>query len=124
VLYSLPGNLSGTLEIRNLRVSCIIGDLPEERHNSQTLIYDIFLDLDLSAVVRSDRLKDTVDYVAVATLVQKIAQEGQFHMIEALAAHTAYHIRAAFPQIQKVRLIVFKPGIIHQADGASIEISM
>ena len=54
-------NIASRLVLKGIEVSCIIGDLPEEREREQTLLVDAELELDLAKAAESDNLADSVD---------------------------------------------------------------
>jgi 7,8-dihydroneopterin aldolase/epimerase/oxygenase len=68
-------------------------------------MYDIRLEVSDAAL--SDRLEDTVDYVAVAEVVKEISDSREFHLLEALAAAVADAVRQRFP-VDRVRVRVRK----------------
>ena len=65
---------------------CIVGLRPDERHAPQPLRVKVELGVDLEVSARSGRLGDTVDYVHVDTVLAFLCREGQFLMLEPLAA--------------------------------------
>ncbi len=73
------------IQLRGLRVVCIVGVLPEERERPQPLEIDIDIYSDLSAAGHSDDLKDTVDYGAAAQLVAETCLSSQAQLLEHLA---------------------------------------
>ena len=66
-----PGT-SDCIQLRGLRVLCIVGVLPEERERPQPLELDIDIFSDLAAAGESDEMNDTVDYGAVTETVTEI----------------------------------------------------
>jgi dihydroneopterin aldolase/2-amino-4-hydroxy-6-hydroxymethyldihydropteridine diphosphokinase len=83
------------VQLRALEVFGHHGVTDEERARGQTLLYDV--DLELSDDALSDRLEDTVDYVAVAACVRDVSETRQYSLLEALAAAVADAIAARFP---------------------------
>lgn len=73
------------IQMRGLRVVCIIGVLPEERERPQPLEIDIDIYADLSAAGRSDDLHDTIDYGAAAQSVAEVCLSSQAQLLEHLA---------------------------------------
>jgi len=69
------------LDLNGLETTCIIGDLDWERTHEQTLVIDLSLELD-DSVAASDRLEDTVDYVALAQSVRDALVAARCRMIE------------------------------------------
>ena len=78
-------NNSDCIQLRGLRVVCIVGVLPEERERPQPLELDIDIYADLSAAGKSDELDDTVDYGSVATTVEEICLGMKAQLLERLA---------------------------------------
>ena len=73
------------IQLRGLRVVCIVGVLPEERERPQPIELDIDIYTDLSTAGRSDDLTDTVDYGAVAQAAAKTCLSSQAQLLEHLA---------------------------------------
>lgn len=113
---------NGQLELRGLEVRCVIGDRPEERACEQTLILDIVLTVDMSAVLASDALCDTVDYVAVADDVRAMLIARQFRMIES-AAECSAQVCLRHARVEGVCVRVEKAGVVPglRAAGVTVE---
>ena len=79
-----PSN-SDCIQLRGLRVVCVVGVLPEERERAQPLELDIDIYADLSAAGNSDDLQDTVDYGSVAQTIEEICLEAKVQLLERLA---------------------------------------
>ena len=82
--------ISDQLEICGLEVSCIIGDLPYERINEQTLLIDVQLFMDLRAAAHSDNLTDTIDYVELCEDIRSVLRRAECRMIERAAECVAF----------------------------------
>ncbi|HJL99961.1 MAG: dihydroneopterin aldolase [Acidimicrobiales bacterium] len=80
---------SDCIQLRGLRVVCIVGVLPEERERPQPIELDIDIYTDLSAAGKSDDLADTVDYGAVAETATEICLSSQAQLLEHLAQRIA-----------------------------------
>jgi dihydroneopterin aldolase len=93
------------VEVEGLEIFGQHGVGDEERARGQTFLYD--LRLEVSDAARSDRLEDTVDYVAVAEVVQEVSAARQFRLLEALAAAVADAVSKRFP-VERVRVRVRK----------------
>lgn len=112
---------SGQLELCGLDVMCMIGDRPEERVCEQTLLLDVVLSMDMSAVRASDALHDTVDYVTVAEEIRAALVAGQFRMIES-AAECAAHVALRHARVAAVSVRVEKPGVVPGLRAAAVKI--
>ncbi len=82
----MPGDL---VEIRGLRLSGIVGVLPEEQVRAQPLEIDVDLVVDQAASGASDDLDDTANYAAVIDRVQQTVEGGHPALLEYLAARIA-----------------------------------
>lgn len=109
------------LELSGLEVSCIIGDLPEEREREQVLRLDVGLELDLSVAGRSDRLEDTVDYAALAGEIDGALKAGRYSMIEAAAERVA-EVVLGDGRVRGVRVRVEKRGAVAGLAAAVVKI--
>ena len=54
------------VELADLRVPCVIGVHPEERHTPQDLVVDVRLHLDVTEAAATARLAASVDYARLA----------------------------------------------------------
>ena len=71
--------------IQDLLVRCIIGVNEDERKQKQDVLINLTLTADLSKAGKSDRFEDTVDYRGIKKQVMALAENSQFHLVEALA---------------------------------------
>jgi len=58
---------------------------------------DLDLTVDLRKAGRSDRVRDTVDYMAAAREVKELVEGRPFRLAEAVAERAAQHLLARFP---------------------------
>jgi FolB domain-containing protein len=81
--------MSDVIELRGLRVSAIVGVLPEEREREQPLVVDIDFERPFREAAASDDLLGTTNYADVLALAQAIIVEGHFLLLETLAHRVA-----------------------------------
>jgi len=110
------------VQIKKLRVRCIVGVRPRERRIRQTLLVDVTCYCNLSAKVVRDHLERTVDYSTLASKVRSVAEESQFYLIETLADRIAL-ICLENDLVQKVRVGVSKPHVIPRSQGPRVEVT-
>ncbi|MBO7654408.1 MAG: dihydroneopterin aldolase [Kiritimatiellae bacterium] len=110
------------LQLNGIEVFCVIGDRPDERNRNQYLSVDVTLLMDLSAVERSDRLEDTVDYAALTVAIQTRLREARCRMIEHAAGLVASVALGFDARIQAVRVRVEKRKAIPGLQNASVVI--
>jgi dihydroneopterin aldolase len=75
--------------IRDLRVEALIGIHKRERHVAQTVSIDLDIGLPGTAVFKSDKVADTIDYEQVALKIKALAASGHFRLVETLAERIA-----------------------------------
>lgn len=76
---------SDRIELRDLRVMCVIGVLDHERTAPQPLSIDVDLYADLSQAGATDDLTRTVDYGAVCDRIVELCNKAQPQLLERLA---------------------------------------
>jgi len=99
---------SDRIELRGLRLSAIVGVLPEERDRAQPIEIDLDIDVDLTAAGESDALDDTVDYGAVCDLIEAVVAGDQPLLLERLADRIAAGVLGADGRIDAVEVAVRK----------------
>ncbi len=112
------------IELRGLRVTAVVGVLPEERDRAQPIEVDLTLHVDLAPAGESDALGDTVDYGAVCDDVVAVCAASQPQLLERLAAQIAEACLAR-GQVERVDVAVRKlrPPVPHQLATCGVQIS-
>lgn len=104
------------LELENLAVECIIGDLPDERTHLQTLRVDVALTL-ADHAAWSDSLDDTVDYAELTETIRCTLIKAECRMIER-AAFLVAEVCMASPLVAEVTAKVTKTGAVAHLGAA------
>lgn len=109
------------IEIKALRLRCIIGFNPEERVNRQDVIIDMVLFTDLRKGGVSDNPDDILNYKTVNKAVIRHVEESSFNTVEALATSIA---RVAIVEcgVPHIQVAVQKPGALRFADSVGVVI--
>ncbi|MDA8332955.1 MAG: dihydroneopterin aldolase [Candidatus Dormibacteraeota bacterium] len=119
-----PGPLPGRLLLHGLRFFGHHGDGEPERRLGGHFVVDVELTVDLSEAARSDRLADTVPYPLAHEVARRITEEGEYHLLEALAARIAA-AELALPGVLGVRVRVTKqPRLPQQTVGFAVELAL
>lgn len=114
----------GTVSIRELRISCIVGIYPHERKREQDLYLDVDMDFDFARVAASDHLADTVDYTEVATELTNFIRAERFQIIETLGHRACELVLEKWPFLQRCRMVIRKPAAVPNAQGAVVTVSL
>ena len=109
------------IEIKALRLRCIIGFNPEERVNKQDVIIDMVLFTDLRKGGVSDNPDDILNYKTVNKAVIRHVEGSSFNTVEALATSIA---RVAIVEcgVPHIQVSVQKPGALRFADSVGVVI--
>lgn len=81
--------MSGTIEIRGLRVMGVHGALAHERVAAQPFEVDLWVETAFEAAAASDALEDALDYGPIVEAVARVVAERRFTLLEALAEAVA-----------------------------------
>lgn len=115
------------IELRGIRLSCVIGILEEERGAPQPLELHLAVGLDLDRAAGGD-LGKTLDYGRLLQEVRFLAEEGRWGLIESVAAVVLRHVLLpgggrpeGGPAVERARVRVTKPEALAGAAIPSVE---
>ncbi len=109
------------LQLRGLRLRCIVGVREEERRLRREVILTVTLHADLREACRGDRLEHTVDYSALAGRIEALVEGSSFQLIEALAEAVA-QLCLREERVQRVEVLLEKPGALRSGRAAAVQI--
>ncbi len=99
----------------------IIGIHDWEKQSKQTVFLDMDLSHDCREAARTDDIRYAMDYFAVCTQVSELVNHSEYNLIETLAEQIAQLVLTKF-NCQKVKLTLYKPGAIPEAQSVGITI--
>ena len=108
-----------TISIIDLKITCIIGILPNERVKEQTLLLNINLDVDIGDSTFADDIKETIDYTKIAEMATQLAITKKYKLIESFCRDLNNLFLNTFKVIQKTRITVKKPNALPKAKYAA-----
>lgn len=114
----------GTIELENVRIQCIIGELEHERNNEQLLLLDIEYKYDISNAVAADDIEQSVDYSVLSKMLTHFIQTSKFKLLETLCVECCSLSFDQFPAILQVKIRAKKPDAIHSIDLCSASFSL
>lgn len=97
------------IEIVGIEAFGYHGVFDHEKENGQTFRVDVHLELNLMQASLSDDLSDTVDYGAIADLVQAAIVGKPYALLEKLAGSIGDDLIAKFDVLKSVSVTVHKP---------------
>ena len=107
--------------IKNLKINCIIGILPQERVNKQTIVLNIKVGIKTIKAANSKSLDDTVDYAKLADNINQITVAGKYLLLETLAEDIAVFILDN-PLVYTVEIKIEKTEAVASATSFGVEI--
>lgn len=112
---------SDRIEIRGLRLRCIIGFNPDERREKQDVVIDMTVYTDLTHGGETDDPADIFNYKTLNKTVIRLVEASTYNTIEALATAIA---RAACVDCAAPRIVVSvqKPGALRFTDTVGVVI--
>jgi len=108
-----------TISIVDLEITCIIGILPDERVKEQTLLLDIYLDVDFGDSTFSDDINETIDYTKIAEMATQFGISKKYKLIESFCHDLNNLFLDTFKIIQQSNITVKKPNAIPKAKYAA-----
>ena len=109
--------------LSGIRCRLRVGVSPEERRNPQDCLVDVELERDLSRPMQTDDLQDALDYAQVFDLVQGLALEEEYVLLEGFAGRLETELRRALRFDGLVlRVKKLRPPLAGSLDYAGIEI--
>ena len=84
------------ISIVDLEVFYRVGVPRSERAKPQRLLLTVEMDCNFSAAIKSDDVRDTIDYFAVRELLSKFGKDRSWKLIEKLASDVAEMILSEF----------------------------
>jgi FolB domain-containing protein len=107
--------------IRELTARCRLGVTEAERRKPQDIVVTVTLHADLMKACRSDRLADSVDYKGIKLNILAELEKKSFKLIERVAQRVA-DIAMRNERVERVNVVVQKPGALRHARCSEIEI--
>ncbi len=113
--------LLDTIFIQSLHVETIIGVHAFEQNAPRPLLIDLEMGADIRVAAASDRIRDAIDYSAVAEAIAGLAAGRRFQLLETLAETLARMLFERFP-ITTLRISIGKPGAVEAAKTVGVRI--
>lgn len=113
--------MSDQIQLKGLKVRCIIGIFDWERKKKQDVLLDLSFPTDVARAAREDRIEDALDYKKIAKTTIVFVEKSRFQLVETLAERLAQHLIQKFSLLQ-VRISVSKPGAIRGSQNVGVEI--
>jgi dihydroneopterin aldolase len=100
--------MKGTLELRNIRCTCIIGVYEEERLQQQEVSLDVTVEVDFLSLRDKKNTEGTVDWAKLPESLCSLLKEHQFYLAEdaclALGKYIATHTVAQSVKVALTKL--------------------
>jgi 2-amino-4-hydroxy-6-hydroxymethyldihydropteridine diphosphokinase len=107
------------IELKGLKVPCIIGVFDWERRVKQDVVLDLIFPARVRPASRSDDLKDATDYKAVAKDCIAFVSRSSHQLVETLAEDLTRRLFRRFG-LAELELRVSKPGAVRGSKNVSV----
>ena len=107
--------------IKGLKIQTTIGFYEWEKQIKQTLVLDLDMGWNTAGAAENDELAKTLDYAEISQEVAVFANKNPVDLLETLAERLAQHLMVKY-SIPWLRLVIGKPGAVHNADNVGVEI--
>jgi len=100
--------VNDVIEVRGLRCDAVVGVFEYERQHPQPLTFDLDIERSFVIAAANDDVSSTTNYADVLTLVERVAREGQFFLLETLADRVAAAVLDFDHEVASVEVMVAK----------------
>lgn len=115
--------MKSTIELNGMKFHAYHGVLKAEREIGNDFLVDFSCVYDISKAIKTDDLKDTIDYAAVYDIISHEMQQPS-QLLEHVAGRIANALQIAFPSMHHFTIKVTKqnPPVFGQAASSSVTI--
>ena len=110
-----------TIRITDLSLKTIIGIFDWERKQKQEVVINVELEFNASKAVKSDRVKDTVDYKAITKKIIGHVEASKYFLLEKMS-DSVLKIVLEDSKVKWARVRIDKPGALRFARSVSVEL--
>ncbi|MBF0512019.1 MAG: dihydroneopterin aldolase [Candidatus Omnitrophica bacterium] len=110
------------IRINDLKVNAFIGAYAWERKSKQELFLNITIEYEASQACSTDKLKDALDYAAIASRVKMMVERSKYVLLEKLASKILSSIMSE-KRVVSASVRVDKPLAVVDAKSVSFEVS-
>lgn len=100
--------MTDTVFIEELKVPIRIGCEEEERKIIQTISIDVEIDVDTSKAAQSKNINDTICYKTVCEIIQNLAAEKEYFLLEEFGEEIALKIKEKTLNKEGIRIKIKK----------------
>lgn len=109
------------IRITDLSLKTIIGIFDWERTRKQEVVVNVEIHFNAAKAIKSDNVKDTVDYKTITKNVIRHVEDSQYFLLEKLAGEVLKLVLSD-SKIEKAKVRVDKPGALRFARSVSVEL--
>jgi dihydroneopterin aldolase len=111
------------IDITGIATSGVHGLYPDEALDAQPFVVDVTIWTTFDEAARTDRLENTIDYVAASGVVQQVVESSRALLIERLADEICNALLSQDLAVA-VRVTVHKPRAARDSRAADVSITM
>ncbi len=112
--------MTGTVEVHNLEIRCVVGIREWERRTPQQIALDFAVELPIERAAKSGRVEDSVDYSEACAMLTDFIVRGEFKLLETLVHDSIGFLKKHYPMAQRISMSVRKPSALADAAYAGV----
>lgn len=109
------------IRITELSLKTIIGIFDWERKRKQKVVINVELEFNASKAIKTDDVKDTVDYKVITKKIIQHVEESKYFLLEKMAG-SVLKIILDDPKVKRAKVRIDKPGALRFARSVSVEL--
>lgn len=109
------------IRITDLSLKTVIGIFDWERKVKQEVVINVEIHFNASKAIKSDDVKDTVDYKAVTKNIIRHVESSRHFLLEKMASEVLKIVLSA-SKVKKAKVRIDKPGALRFARSVSVEL--
>ena len=109
------------IRITDLSLKTIIGIFDWERKQKQKVVINVELEFNASKAVKTDQVKDTVDYKTITKKIIRHVEGSKYFLLEKMT-DSVLKIVLKESKVKKAKVRIDKPGALRFARSVSIEL--
>lgn len=114
------------LRLRGIRVQSCMGVSDAERAQPQGLVVAVDLELSGARYPEQDELERAADYAEIVRIVDELARERPYRLLETFALRVARRLVRQWPSAERVRVAATKAvvPVVPATDEATVEVTL
>ena len=112
----------GKITFKGLRYQIKIGVTEEERKQSQLVLVDLQLYLDITRAVAIEDIEETVNYSTVQKTIKAFLENKEYVLVEKVSTDIVNILLSEFEKLKAVKCTCWKPEALKDAENVGVTV--